>query len=69
MRRLAPYARKGFFYCIIVEAEEAGAYKRILAKKNLIAYENRDFRQMEAIDIAKLAERFYEWAALKLPAL
>jgi len=52
-----------------VEAEEAGTYKRILAKKNLIAYENRDFRQMEAIDIAKLAERFYEWAVSKLPAL
>ena len=52
-----------------VESEEAGAYKRIVAKKNLIAYENRDFRQVEAIEIAKLAERFYEWAASKLPAL
>ena len=52
-----------------VETGEAGTYKRIVAKKNLIAYENRDFRQMEAIDIAKLAERFYKWAASKLPEL
>jgi hypothetical protein len=50
-----------------IEGGEASAYKRIVAKKNLIAYENRDFRQVEAIEIAKLAERFYGWAASKLP--
>jgi hypothetical protein len=52
-----------------VEGQEANTYKRIAAKKNLIAYESRDFRQTEAIEIAKLAERFYGWAASKLPAL
>jgi hypothetical protein len=52
-----------------VEGGEANTYKRIVAKKNLIAYENRDFRQVEAIEIAKLAERFYGWATSKLPAL
>ncbi|MBF0217891.1 MAG: hypothetical protein HQL30_12990 [Candidatus Omnitrophica bacterium] len=43
-------------------------YKRIIAKKNLIAYENRAFRQTEALEIFKLTERFYSWAASKLPA-
>lgn len=52
-----------------VEGREANTYKRIVAKKNLIAYENRDFRQTEAIEIAKLAERFYEWTISKLPPL
>ena len=52
-----------------VKAGEANTYKRIVAKKNLIAYENRDFRQAEAIEIVKLAERFYGWATSKLPAL
>ena len=51
-----------------VESGEASTYRRIVAKKNLIAYENRDFRQSEAIEIAKLAERFYDWAMSKLPA-
>jgi len=51
-----------------IEGRESSTYKRIVAKKNLIAYENRDFRQVEAIEIAKLAERFYEWVKLKLPA-
>lgn len=49
------------------ESGEANTYKRIVAKKNLIAYENRDFRQVEAIEIAKLTERFYAWATSKLP--
>ena len=52
-----------------LEGGESNTYKRIVAKKNLIAYENRDFRQSEAIEIAKLAERFYDWAMSKLPAL
>ena len=51
-----------------VESGEGSTYRRIVAKKNLIAYENRDFRQSEAIEIAKLAERFYDWAMSKLPA-
>lgn len=52
-----------------LEDGQANAFKRIIAKKNLIAYENREFRQTEAIDILKLAERFYSWTTSKLPVL
>lgn len=48
---------------------EANTFKRIIAKKNIIAYECREFRQTEAIDILKLAERYYRWTTSKLPAL
>jgi len=48
-------------------AGEAGTYKRIIAKKNLIAYDCREFRQTEAIDISKQAERFYNWTLSNLP--
>ncbi len=50
------------------EYSEINTFKKIIVKKNLIAYENREFRQTEAIDILKLAERFYRWATSKLPA-
>jgi len=46
---------------------EISAFKRIIAKKNLIAYENREFHQTEAIDILKLSERFYNWVLSNLP--
>jgi len=59
LMRLPPAVKNG----------EASTFRRIIAKKNLIAYENREFRQTEAIDILKLAERFYHWATSKLPAL
>jgi len=36
--------------------------RRIIAKKNVIAYENREFRESDASDIFKQAERFYKWA-------
>ena len=49
-------------------SSEVATFKRIIAKKNLIAYENRDFHQSEAIDILKLTERFYNWALSNLPA-
>lgn len=52
-----------------VQEDESNAFKRIIAKKNLIAYECREFRQTEAIDISKLAERFYRWTTSKLPGL
>lgn len=52
-----------------VEDGETSTFKRIVAKKNLIAYENREFRQAEAVDILRLAERFYKWATSNLPAL
>ena len=46
---------------------ETSAFKRIIAKKNLIAYENREFRQVEALEILKLTERFYSWITSNLP--
>lgn len=42
-------------------------YKRILAKKNAIAYEGREFKQNEALDITRQTERFYQWAISHLP--
>lgn len=36
--------------------------RRVIAKKNLIEYENRDFIQSEALDMIKQVQRFYEWA-------
>lgn len=46
---------------------EASTFKRIVAKKNLIAYECRDFRQPEALEILKMTERFYRWTLSSLP--
>lgn len=39
-----------------------GQLKRLVAKKNLIEYEERMFRESEAKDAAKNAERFLDWA-------
>ena len=47
---------------------EAVTFKRIVAKKNLIAYENREFRCAEALEILKLTERFYNWIMSNLPS-
>jgi HEPN domain-containing protein len=47
---------------------EIVTFKRIVAKKNLIAYENREFRQSDALDIVKMAKRFYEWVTSSLGA-
>ena len=52
-----------------IEEGEVNTFKWIIVKKNLIAYECREFRQTEAIEISKLAERFYRWTTSKLPAL
>lgn len=41
--------------------KQVAAIRRIIAKKNVIAYENREFRQGDASDILKQAERFYRW--------
>ncbi|MFH1837555.1 MAG: hypothetical protein ABH862_05545 [Candidatus Omnitrophota bacterium] len=46
----------------------ASSFKRIIAKKNLVAYESRDFRKGDADDILKLTERFYEWTFSHLPS-
>lgn len=45
----------------------SNVYGRIVAKKNAITYERRTFTEKEALEIAKLAERFYEWAVKQLP--
>ncbi len=36
--------------------------RRVIAKKNLIEYENRDFTKNEALDMIKQVQRFYDWA-------
>ncbi|MCK5580188.1 MAG: hypothetical protein KAJ18_02830 [Candidatus Omnitrophica bacterium] len=36
--------------------------KRVIAKKNVIAYENREFLKSDALDMIKQVERFYRWA-------
>lgn len=46
---------------------DVGTFKRIIAKKSIIAYECREFRRSEAVDIAKLTERFYKRAISGLP--
>lgn len=51
-----------------VEAQ-AKNFSRIIAKKNSIEYEERDFRQADALDIFKQVERFYQWGITKLPAI
>lgn len=48
--------------------DEITTLKRIIAKKNVIAYENREFRQTEAVEILKLTERFYSWILSNLPS-
>lgn len=42
--------------------KQVTAIRRIIAKKNIIAYESREFRESEASDIFKQADRFYRWA-------
>jgi len=42
--------------------KQTATVRRIIAKKNVIAYENREFRESEASDIFKQTERFYRWA-------
>ena len=36
--------------------------RRVIAKKNVVAYENRNFLKNEALDLIKRVERFYRWA-------
>lgn len=42
--------------------EKASSLRRIIAEKNLIEYENRNFTRKNAQDIIKRTERFYRWA-------
>ena len=43
-------------------AQKSQTAKRVIAKKNLIAYEDRDFLKNEALDMIKQVQRFYDWA-------
>lgn len=36
--------------------------RRVIAKKSLVEYENRDFVRNEALDMIKQVQRFYDWA-------
>jgi len=40
--------------------------RKILVKKSIIEYEDRDFSQAEALEILKLTERFYNWVISKV---
>lgn len=42
--------------------EKANFLRRIIAEKNIIEYENRDFTRKDAQNIIKRTERFYHWA-------
>lgn len=41
--------------------QKAQAARRIIARKNLVSYENREFINSEALDFIKQVQRFYEW--------
>jgi len=41
--------------------EKSNLLRKIIAKKNLIQYERRNFYQKEALEIVKIATRFYQW--------
>lgn len=36
--------------------------RRVIAKKNLVEYENRDFSRSEALDLISRVQRFHDWA-------
>jgi len=40
---------------------KSNTLKKIIAKKNLIQYESRNIYKNEAMEIVKLADRFYKW--------
>ena len=48
--------------------EKSNVLKRIIAKKNLIQYERRSIYQSEAQEIAKAANRFYQWVVASIKA-
>jgi len=64
VRFIGPFNKTGF----INETSTKNHFiTSLLAKKNLIEYENRDFTQKEALDIIKLVDRFYRWVKDRLP--
>lgn len=47
--------------------EAAAHLRRLIAKKNLIAYESVLFKRNDAEDAAKHAERFFNWVKNQIP--
>ena len=47
-------------------SQKAQTARRIIAKKNLIEYGNRDFTRNEALDMIKQVQRFYDWAVKQM---
>jgi hemerythrin len=47
-------------------SQKSQTAKRVIAKKNLIEYENRNFIQSEALEMIKQVQRFYNWATRNL---
>ena len=42
--------------------QRAQLARRVIAKKNLVEYENRDFSKSEALDLISRVQRFHDWA-------
>ncbi len=55
----------GYTYELLSKSK-CESLRKILVKKSIIEYENRDFTQKEALEILKLTERFYIWVASKI---
>ncbi|MFH1352382.1 MAG: HEPN domain-containing protein [bacterium] len=47
--------------------KKSGLLNRILAKKNIVEYEDRDFQEKEAKELIKLTIRFFNWVKEILP--
>ena len=45
---------------------KSNTLKKILFKKNIIEYEDRNFTEKEALEILKLTESFYMWVSSKI---
>jgi hypothetical protein len=50
-------------------AQYEHSFTKILAKKHMIAYEEREFRSSEASEIAQQTERFYQWGVSQFSKL
>ena len=47
-------------------AKQVNSFKKIIIKKHMIAYEEREFRKNEAAEIVVQIERFYQWGIKQL---
>lgn len=46
---------------IAAAVDKAKTLRKIIAKKNMVQYERRNIFQVEAEEIVKLTDRFYQW--------